>query len=135
MRINILSFITVLGMSLIIFLSACSTNQSDSNSEKPGIDREAVRSKIKEHISEFKNCYDIEYNKDHSLEGKVVLRFRFTTTGKVIEQSIVDEKTTLKNAALHQCMLDTIGDIVFPNAPDGRLAEVTYPFLFQGTKP
>lgn len=93
------------------------------------IDREAVRGVFKSHLSEFKKCYEAEYSKNKSLNGKVVLFLEITDESVVKTAKI--KSTTLKNENVENCLIDKVKTFVFPAATKGTVAEVTYPFVFR----
>ena len=114
----------------LVVLYGCSHQE-----KRDGIDRNAVRTAVRNSLSAFKSCYDPEYKKDNKLAGKVVLVWDIHAGGKAKKVMIVEEKTTLQNVSLHQCLIETMVQIQFPEPPEGTIAEVTYPFLFSGTVP
>ena len=106
------------------------TGVSADDREIKTIDREAVKRVIKGNMSLFKACYDTQYKKDSSLNGKVLVGFTISDTGEVIKADI--KKSDFKNEVLNGCMIDQIKSLKLPKAPKRTVAEVQYPFVFKG---
>lgn len=98
------------------------------------IDREAVRRVVRSALSAFKACYDREYKSDTRLEGKVVVTWEIHERGVAKNARIVGGKSTIDNAKVEECVRLRMLTLRFPEPPAGTVAEVTYPFLFQGQK-
>ncbi len=98
------------------------------------IDREAVRRVVKSAISAFKACYDREYRRDTKLEGKVVISWEIHEKGIARNAKVLKDKSTLGNTTVEECVRARMLTLRFPEPPAGTIAEVTYPFLFQGQK-
>ncbi len=98
------------------------------------IDREAVRRVVRSALASFKSCYDREYKRDSKLEGKVVIAWDIHEKGIAKNARLVKEKSTLGNSAVEECVRGRLLALRFPEPPAGTIAEVTYPFLFQGQK-
>lgn len=96
------------------------------------IDREAVRRAVRSAMSAFKACYEREYKKDTKLEGKVMISWEIHEQGVARNSKVVKDKTTLGNSAVENCVRDRMLAIRFPEPPPGTIAEVMYPFVFQG---
>ncbi|OFZ30375.1 MAG: hypothetical protein A2622_08160 [Bdellovibrionales bacterium RIFCSPHIGHO2_01_FULL_40_29] len=98
------------------------------------IDREAVRRVVRSALQSFKACYDREYKKDSKLEGKVVIVWDIHERGIARNARLVKGKSTLDNPSVEECVRARLVALRFPEPPAGTVAEVTYPFLFQGQK-
>ncbi len=98
------------------------------------IDKEAVRRAVKSALSAFKACYDREYRKDSKLAGKVVISWEIHEKGVAKNARVVGDKSTLGNSTVEECVRSRMLSLRFPEPPAGTIAEVTYPFLFQGQK-
>ena len=98
------------------------------------IDREAVRRVVRSALASFKSCYDREYKRDSKLEGKVVIAWDIHEKGIAKNARLIKEKSTLGNSAVEECVRGRLLALRFPEPPSGTIAEVTYPFLFQGQK-
>lgn len=98
------------------------------------IDREAVRRVVRSALQSFKDCYNREFKKDSKLEGKVVIAWDIHEKGIAKNARLVKDKSTMGNAAVEECVRGRLLALRFPEPPAGTVAEVTYPFLFQGQK-
>lgn len=98
------------------------------------IDREAVRRVVRSALPAFKACYDREYRKDTKLEGKIVVAWEIHEKGVAKNARIVKDKSSLANSTVEECVRARMLTLRFPEPPAGTVAEVTYPFLFQGQK-
>jgi pSer/pThr/pTyr-binding forkhead associated (FHA) protein len=98
------------------------------------IDREAVRRVVRSALSAFKSCYDREYKSDTKLEGKVVIAWEIHEKGVAKNARVVSEKSTIRNSNVENCVKARMMTLRFPEPPTGTVAEVVYPFLFQGQK-
>jgi len=98
------------------------------------IDREAVRRTVRSALSAFKSCYDREYKTNTRLEGKVVISWEIHEKGVAKNAKIVTEKSTLRNPNVENCVKARMLTLRFPEPPTGTVAEVVYPFLFQGQR-
>lgn len=92
------------------------------------IDREAVRRVVRSKLVEIKSCYERALNTDKSLEGKVVIRFVIEEQGRV--RVATTKSSTLHNRQVEECVAARIKSAVFPEPPQGTVAEVDYPFVF-----
>lgn len=98
------------------------------------IDREAVRRAVRSALASFKSCYDREYNKNSKLAGKVVISWEIHEKGIARNAKVVKDKSTIGNSTVEECVRARMLSVIFPEPPGGTIAEVTYPFLFQGQK-
>lgn len=121
-----MKFIYISAVLILFSFSARSENTQVS------IDRQAVRLVIKENLSIFKKCYEDEYKNDSSLEGKVVLGWNIDASGVATKSQI--KMTKLNNKNVEDCLVEKIKTLSFPKAPAVTIAEIQYPFLFQGKK-
>ena len=98
------------------------------------IDREAVRRAVRDSLAAFKSCYEREYKKDTRLEGKVFISWEIHEKGIPKNARVMRDKSTINNSAVEDCVRARMLTIRFPEPPPGTVAEVIYPFLFQGQK-
>jgi TonB family protein len=62
------------------------------------------------------------------LTGKIVLMFAIGPDGKVPKAAV--DSTTLEDAEVERCMVETVKKLRFPR-PKGGSVKVTYPFVFR----
>ncbi len=98
------------------------------------IDREAVRRVVRSALQSFKDCYNREFKKDSKLEGKVVVTWDIHEKGIAKNARVNKDKSTMGNSSVEECVRGRLLALRFPEPPAGTIAEVTYPFLFQGQK-
>ncbi|MFZ3228700.1 MAG: AgmX/PglI C-terminal domain-containing protein [Pseudobdellovibrio sp.] len=98
------------------------------------IDKEAVRRVVRSALTSFKACYDREYKKDSKLEGKVVIVWEIHEKGIAKNARVVKDKSSISNSSVEECVRSRLLALRFPEPPAGSVAEVTYPFMFQGQK-
>jgi hypothetical protein len=93
---------------------------------------EEVRSKIKQNVSSFKDCYIEALKTNSKLGGKVVLDWDVDEKG-LVKRAVV-KLTTMKSTEVENCMVDKLKAITFSPAPAGQVINVTYPFVFSADK-
>lgn len=97
------------------------------------ISRQAIQQVLNEQFRPVaKRCYEqvIEQYPDAKVDGRVVVAFDIIAEGGEgrVELAELGENSTLFDDGLHDCMLSSLGDVVFP-ASDAKL-RVNYPFNF-----
>ncbi|MDG0816758.1 AgmX/PglI C-terminal domain-containing protein [Bdellovibrio svalbardensis] len=96
------------------------------------IDKEAIRRVIRAKLHEVKSCYERALNtleKGRKLEGKVVLGWEIIEKGQARNVSI--KSSSLNNSVVENCIRDRLASWIFPEPPQGLVAEVkAYPFVF-----
>lgn len=97
------------------------------------LDREVIRDGIQAMRPVVESCYLETLADFPDAEGKVTLSFTIAAQndeGRVELAELDDEKSTLIDAMLHDCMIKALGDLKFP-APEGNgKVNVRYPFNF-----
>ncbi len=88
---------------------------------------------IKKYINRQKGsiilCYKKEVQKNPDLEGKVVVRFTISPTGKVMAPGI--RSSTLGNGKVENCITRRLAMWRFPAPQNAGAVRVSYPFLFR----
>ena len=92
------------------------------------LDKEIIRRVVRQHRREVKYCYETQLAKDANLKGKIVVRFTISPTGAVV--SAVVKESTVKNDAVHDCLVRKLKRWAFPEPKGGGTVIVTYPFSF-----
>lgn len=99
----------------------------------PPTEKENVRRTIRKNLFHFKNCYEAEAKANPAVkDGKVVLAWTINDLGDVIESKVASSQ--LQNRNVEQCLLNVLRAVKFPSPPQGRRAEVSYPFVFSKVK-
>lgn len=118
MKIWSLGFVLLVGPSLVFAVS-----------------KEDIRGVVRSNLKDVKACYKLMLERRDftgEREGKVVIAWSVDSSGKVVKESVVDDKTTLKNAELHSCIFEKLKTWEFPKAPEGQFINITaYPFVFK----
>jgi TonB family protein len=91
------------------------------------------RAIIKKHINRQKGsiiyCYKKAVQSQQDLEGKVIVRFTISPTGKVMRPGI--KKSTLGSSSVESCIVSRLRRWRFPAPKNGGAVAVSYPFLFK----
>jgi hypothetical protein len=82
---------------------------------------------VKQHLNQYRYCYQRELQKDYSLGGKVTLKWIIASDGSVSSANV--KRETIKNSAVTSCMLNVARRMQF-SQPKGGIVIVSYPFLF-----
>ncbi|MCB9750150.1 MAG: AgmX/PglI C-terminal domain-containing protein [Myxococcales bacterium] len=93
------------------------------------LDKDIIRRIVRAHINEVRHCYNIGLGKDPNLKGRVVVQFTIGGSGKV--PSAVVQSTTLKDAAVGNCIAKAVRRWQFPKPRGGGSVIVSYPFVLQ----
>lgn len=118
-------------LSFIIFaLVACSSSEKISGNYNHNL----IRGVILANLNDVKKCYFAELPNEPSMEGKLVPEWSIDETGSVLETTVFEKSTTLKNEKVKGCILATIKTWKFPPAKPGELIMVRYPFVFKPEK-
>lgn len=108
----------------VAFLPACM-----SLAKKSDIDRNGIRKAFVDNQKEIAECYDTLANAK-KLKGKMVFDFTIDDQGKVISSTISEEKSTLKDKALGECIATKMKSWTFPKSASTETTQVFYPLLF-----
>jgi hypothetical protein len=93
-----------------------------------GMDREAIRRVIQEHMREIRSCYERQLQAAPDLYGKVVLQWDIVEHGQV--QNALVKQDNLKNNEVTRCLLTHLSQWNFPDPPRDQVGRVSYPFVF-----
>ncbi len=93
-----------------------------------GMDKEAIRRVIREHIREIRSCYERELQRSPDLYGKLVLEWDIEEAGRV--SRCVVKSNALGNDAVAQCIVNRLKTWKFPDPPKDQIGRVVYPFVF-----
>ena len=100
-----------------------------SDAEVPGgMDKEAIRRVIREHLREIRNCYNNELQRAPDLFGKVVIEWDIEDGGKVTRSAV--KSNGLANNNVGNCIASHLKMWKFPDPPAGQIGRVSYPFVF-----
>jgi len=97
------------------------------------LDKEMIRRVIRRHANQVKHCYDLELQKDHKLEDRLVLRLTIAADGHVSAAEIVEADQ--HNLAIGACLTGLARDWSFPAVRGGGDTIVSYPYVFTRAQP
>jgi len=78
-------------------------------------------------------CYVDALASHPTLHGKIIVHFKIVgdeKVGGIVDEASIDEKSTLKDAALAECIRQSMMTVSFKPPPRGGWSTVTYPFVF-----
>jgi TonB family protein len=90
-----------------------------------------IASVVVQNRQKIRACYELERAKDPNVAGSLTLHFTLDPKGAVSQANVVSERSSLKQATLHQCALDALRTISFPPSSRGFESQVNYPFDFK----
>lgn len=93
-----------------------------------GMDKEAIRRVIREHIREIRNCYEKELQRSPDLYGKIVLEWDIEEEGRV--SRCVVKSNALGNDNVANCIVNRLKTWKFPDPPKDQIGRVIFPFVF-----
>ena len=92
--------------------------------------RTAVRKVLETKQPDVEACYKQTYEKDNSVQGRVVVSFEVEPkTGKIIKPSVVPAGTTA-NDALQKCVVSSLDGLLL-DPPDQRTGAATFTWDFE----
>lgn len=97
----------------------------------PTIDGEAVKRLLREHIPQFRHCYQSELDKKKSgdnLQGRAEFRFSIGVGGRVTRSEVAMAEIT--DDQVRACIKNVLHGIKFPEPKGGKSVEVTQPMNF-----
>lgn len=93
-----------------------------------GMDKEAIRRVIREHIREIRNCYERQLQRTPDLYGKIVLEWDIEEGGRV--SRCIPKSNEMGNAQVADCISRRLKTWKFPDPPKDQIGRVSYPFVF-----
>lgn len=93
-----------------------------------GMDKEAIRRVIREHIKEIRSCYERELQRSPDLYGKLVLEWDIEEGGRV--SRCVVKSNALGNETVANCISARLKTWKFPDPPKDQIGRVSFPFVF-----
>jgi Ca-activated chloride channel homolog len=92
------------------------------------LDKSVIDRVIKQHLNQFRYCYQKELNKHPALAGKVVIKFTIGADGSVAAAEV--KSSTLNNEVVENCMVARFMRLQFDAPAGGGIVIVSYPFVF-----
>jgi RNA polymerase sigma factor (sigma-70 family) len=114
--------------------SSSSTPRPALPGTEPDLDKDYIRSCVRELLPLLSECYEKELEHDPKLAGKVVVDFTIEgepgVGGVVSESKIDDKESTLANPAVRECIQQTMYSLEISAPQGGGQVQVVYPFVF-----
>lgn len=123
---------------LLLALTHCATTEKkEEPPAQPTVDREGIRQTINSHARYIRECYgkSLVEKGNEQIKGKMVVYFAIDPNGKAHSPKVINEKSTLTNALLSQCLMDGLVSWEFPAPTNGTEVTVHYPFVFSDKPP
>ena len=92
------------------------------------ISASAVETGVGEKMEAINRCYKDALAENKALSGKVLVRFTILRSGSVSQADI--KSTSLRHEAVEACVIARLAEARFPSLEHGKVAIVTYPFVF-----
>jgi hypothetical protein len=119
-------------LTSLLFFSACASKPLPYKGRYAhGLDMRQINGTVREHKNDVKACYDQVLPTNPALKGKVVVSFLIQKDGKVTDAEVLSD--TMKSEEFNACLLNVIGEWVFPEAP-AKTNVPSYPFYFHKTE-
>ncbi|MER2559764.1 MAG: AgmX/PglI C-terminal domain-containing protein [Myxococcaceae bacterium] len=93
----------------------------------PDISSEALTNWMRGRRGAIVSCYERELKRDHSLSGRLVLKFVVSTRGRVTDLDLTEG--SMQNAAVRECISSLAKNWVLPFTPEDEVP-VAFPFVF-----
>ena len=101
----------------------------------PVLDKEYIRAQLQTLLPMIKECYENALSSQPPFDGKLVVQFTIAAAsgigGLVTDSSIDAAASTITDAAMNECVKETMYAARFPAPDDGGEVRVTYPFTFR----
>jgi outer membrane biosynthesis protein TonB len=101
--------------------------QTEAPEVEGELSQDVIKKEMSKNLRALKDCYERQLKRFPQLQGKIVLSFEITESGKVTGASFAED--TLKNGEVKQCILERARFWRFPK-PDGGSVFVQFPLLF-----
>lgn len=97
---------------------------------------DSIREVMQYHSRDVQECYEeLLATKGNKVEeGRIMTTFTISPDGFVRNAKVAKSGTTIKDARLHECVVNVLSGINFPQTPDGREYPIEYPFNLKAIK-
>ncbi len=97
---------------------------------------DSIRQVMQYYSRDIQDCYEeILATKGSNVEeGRIMTSFTITPDGFVRNAKVEKAGTTLNNPRLHECVVNVLTSLNFPQPPDGRSYPIEYPFNLKAIK-
>lgn len=107
-------------------MTACSVFQFDNKSD---VNREGIRKTFTDNTSDIQSCYSA-HPPELNLAGKLIFDFEVDDQGQLINATTNDEKSTIHNPELGQCICEKMKTWTFPKSASTETTRILYPVYF-----
>jgi RNA polymerase sigma-70 factor (ECF subfamily) len=105
----------------------------------PPIDADYVRNQIKDLLPLVQECFENALVTHPNLEGRILVSFSIvgdpSVGGLVADSHVVDDKSTIQDPGVRECIQETMYAARFPPPPEGGEVKVEYPFVLLPAPP
>lgn len=119
----------ILLSAVLVMANGLSVMASEGPKIQGTIDANGVKQTIHSALNPLKQCYETQLKTNNSLKGKVALQMEVNDKGRV-QSAGIQTSSTLKDKKIHECMLNVVKDLSFPQPAKGTVAVVDYPLDF-----
>jgi len=90
---------------------------------------DVIKRVIDQNKQQVRYCYEVELQRNQSLEGRLGVAWIIGAAGTVTQVRI--KETTINNKNVENCVMEKIKNWIFPRPAGGGIVEVNYPFVFR----
>jgi hypothetical protein len=105
----------------------------------PPIDAAYIQNQIKGLLPLIQECFENALVTHPDLEGKILVSFSVvgdpSVGGLVADSHVVDDKSTIQDPGVRECIQETMYAARFPPPPEGGEVQVQYPFVLLPAPP
>jgi len=98
------------------------------------LDREEILKVINMKTTSIRSCYETVLQTNQSLQGKLMVNFFIQLDGSVTDAKIVEDKSTMKEKKVNECVMEIVKNMRFAQRKKGEPMEINFPFNFQPKK-
>jgi hypothetical protein len=120
--------LTVLSVFTLAVLSGCTL--LPNTVPATSLEREQIRLVFIKNQKAFMDCYATALKRKSQLEGKILFDFDVNPDGRVSRARVNEEKSTLKDTEMNQCILASLRTWDFPKS-ESQVTAVEYPLAFK----
>jgi len=97
---------------------------------------DSIREVMQYYSRDIQECYEemLAMKGNKVEEGRIQTTFTISPDGFVRNAKVSKTGTTLKSPRLHECVVNVLSSITFPQTPDGREYPIEYPFNLKAIK-
>ncbi len=93
-----------------------------------GLTQDQIMKVVRTRARAIQACYARELQRNKGLGGKVVVKWKIDSGGKVTRAKV--RSTTMRNGRVEDCVVRQVNSMKFPSPKGGGTATVNFPFIF-----